>query len=258
VSGARPSLKLGSGPNEGGYSATIPAVADDCPVRFGCARSAGFIRLGPTQFRPLTPHHYMRLRSILIAAVAAASAPLAASGQAADSVLAISRNGASLLRVNVDGNVGIGNPSPGQRLTVNGGVQADSISVQRVRFGDGTSLTTTGITTFTPSFGAGWASAATAGCSPAGNAETVYYKDVNGIVHIEGDVRRISGGAPLLMTLPVGYRPRGAMTFRITAPCSNSAGTAYVRIYASGEVYVAGWDGLNDLGLGGIHFIAAQ
>jgi hypothetical protein len=51
----------------------------------------------------------------------------------ADSALAITRGGASLLRVNIDGRVGVGTSDPQQRLHVAGTVRADS----GVVFGDG-------------------------------------------------------------------------------------------------------------------------
>src|SRR5690349_4042583 len=89
------------------------------------------------------------------ALLAALSSPLRAQSQ--DSAFAVSRGGQSLFRVNTNGNVGVGVSNPSQRLTVDGGVmadsatvqslrvsggvQADSVSVSRVRFPDGGEIT---------------------------------------------------------------------------------------------------------------------
>jgi hypothetical protein len=123
-----------------------------------------------------------------------------------DSVFAVSRLGVSLLRVNVDGNVGIGTSSPGQRLTVIGGIRADSVLVTRIRFDDGSSLSSTSITTFTPTFEPDWSI-----FTQGGFAEARYYKDLSGIVHLEGLVWYQGSSSPsTAFYLPAGYRPNAS------------------------------------------------
>jgi hypothetical protein len=140
------------------------------------------------------------LRTALFCALVLA--PAGAHAQT-DSVLAVSRSGASLLRVNVDGNVGVGTSSPGQRLTVSGGVRADSALVTRVRFDDGSSLSSTTITTFTPTLEADWDI-----FTQGGFTQIRYFKDLSGIVHLEGVAIYSGSSSPsTMMYLPAGYRP---------------------------------------------------
>jgi hypothetical protein len=152
-----------------------------------------------------------------------------------DSVFAVSRLGASLLRVNVDGNVGIGNSSPSQRLTVSGGVQADSARVSRVRFDDGSSVSTMLITPTPANYATDW--------SDFGNGYTsvVSYKDPFGIVHLEGTAWYTgnSTSSSVALTLPAGQRPAGAMT--VLAYGAN--GTMMVTILSSGAVNIRYYSG---------------
>jgi hypothetical protein len=137
---------------------------------------------------------------ILFSAVALS--PATARAQS-DSVFAVSRSGTSLLRVNVDGNVGVGTSDPRQRLTVNGGVQADSASVSRVRFADGSSVSSMRITPLSASYAAGWQNFST--FTPMS-----YYLDPAGIVHLEGAALYTGSGgqvSTLFFVLPEGYRP---------------------------------------------------
>jgi hypothetical protein len=84
------------------------------------------------------------LRVLLPAVLCLAALPAAAHGQTVDSVLAVTRAGTSLLRVNVDGNVGVGTSSPDRKLTVNGAFRAaDTVATgYGIKFPDGSLQTT--------------------------------------------------------------------------------------------------------------------
>ena len=143
------------------------------------------------------------LRTALFCALVLA--PAGAHAQT-DSVFAVSRAGASLLRVNVDGNVGIGTSDPGQRLTVSGGVRADSALVTLVRFDDGSSLSSTSISTFAPTLQPDWEI-----FTQGGFTEARYYQDLSGIVHLEGVAIYSGSSSPSTMFyLPAGYRPNAS------------------------------------------------
>lgn len=129
-------------------------------------------------------------------------APAVAHAQS-DSVFAVSHAGASLLRVNVDGNVGVGTSSPAQRLTVSGGVRADSALVTRVRFDDGSSLASTSITTVAPTFEADWDN-----FTQGGFTQARFFKDLSGVIHLEGVAIYSGTSSPsTVFYLPSGYRP---------------------------------------------------
>jgi hypothetical protein len=59
-----------------------------------------------------------------------------------------------------------------------------------------------------PAFATGW---------QASNFASVnkprFFKDPHGVVHLDGLARYVGGGARLMFTLPVGYRPGGSMYF---------------------------------------------
>lgn len=140
------------------------------------------------------------LRTALFCALVLAPAAVHAQ---TDSVFAVSKAGVSLLRVNVDGNVGVGTSSPTQRLTVSGGVKADSAQVTRVRFDDGSSLSSTTITTFAPTFEANWDN-----FTQGGFTQARYFKDLSGVVHLEGVAIYDGTSSPsTMMYLPSGFRP---------------------------------------------------
>jgi len=85
----------------------------------------------------------LRIRFILILALAVL--PGAAVAQTpADSVVAVTRAGATLFRVNTDGKVGVGTATPDRRLTVNGTIGASDTIASAVgfKFPDGTVQTT--------------------------------------------------------------------------------------------------------------------
>ncbi|HEX6750739.1 MAG TPA: tail fiber domain-containing protein [Longimicrobium sp.] len=86
-------------------------------------------------------------RAILPALLCAAAVPAAARAQVVpDSVVAVTKNGETLLRVNVDGRVGIGTSTPDRKLTVNGSVGADSVvAASGFKFPDGTVQTTAAV-----------------------------------------------------------------------------------------------------------------
>jgi hypothetical protein len=77
---------------------------------------------------------------VSILAIVCLAVPGWAGAQTPDSVLAVTRSGASLLRVNVDGKVGIGTSNPSRRLSVAGTISAtDTIATDvGVKFPDGT------------------------------------------------------------------------------------------------------------------------
>lgn len=148
-----------------------------------------------------------------IAAIATLCAS-AAAAQQPDSVFAVSRSGQSLLRVNADGNVGIGDSAPGQRLSVRGGVKADSVTVRTIRVD---SVVVVHIrqpngqpifgvpATITPTTEPGWNGYAVSG---VGNTSLVIFKDAQGVVHMSGGVSVapgvIGGMNSPAFVLPVG------------------------------------------------------
>jgi hypothetical protein len=162
--------------------------------------------------------------------------------QQADSVFTVSKAGKSLLRVNVDGNVGIGTSTPSQRLTVDGGVKADSATLKLVRFADGSTLSSGSATFLLPSYNAGF------GFGRIDSAPLVFYKDSNGIVHFDGFLHRDYHNThySVAFTLPPGYRPRADADFPV-------AEGYFVTIRASGEVLP--WPSNPSVWLGGISFI---
>ncbi|HEX8390912.1 MAG TPA: tail fiber domain-containing protein [Longimicrobium sp.] len=88
----------------------------------------------------------MKSLNLALLAAALAAVPSVAAAQSADSVFAVSKSGSSLLRVNTNGNVGVGTSTPDRRLTVNGSVGADSVAVSSaVVFPDGTVQTTAAV-----------------------------------------------------------------------------------------------------------------
>lgn len=78
-----------------------------------------------------------------------------------------------------------------------------------------------------------------------------YYKDTNGIVHLEGLIRRGSVGYVAFM-LPDGHKPKGHMIF---ANYSNNYILARVDVYEGGEVMIKAGD-TGYLSLSGISFLA--
>src|SRR5688500_12408770 len=120
----------------------------------------------------------MRLAHSLVLVAAALAAPAAAQAPA-DSVFAVTRAGSSLFRVNVNGNVGVGVSDPTRRLTVDGGVLADSATVNQVRFADGSFVESMRITPIAAPYAAGWADN-----TIGGYAGLTYYKDPAGVVHL--------------------------------------------------------------------------
>lgn len=77
-----------------------------------------------------------------------------------------------------------------------------------------------------PSFASGWKSAA------GGLPPISFYKDREGIVHLEGSAVA-SGATNLMFTLPEGYRPDGQLYF---AAVGNAGALTWVGISATGNV----------------------
>ncbi|HET7232874.1 MAG TPA: hypothetical protein VFJ16_22885 [Longimicrobium sp.] len=181
------------------------------------------------------------------AALVAGASPVCAQ---ADSALAVTRAGTSLFRVNVDGNVGIGESSPSQRLTVKGGVRADSATLGRVRFPDGSKVESMRITPVAVTFSAGWAN------QGGGWAPARYYLDPAGVVHLTGRMRYTgTGGSGItLFVLPAGYRPSGTLTLSVPA----ASGYGYLLIYADGSVKADGLVNGTGVSLDGATFLAEQ
>ena len=96
----------------------------------------------------------------------------------------------------------------------------------------------------TPGFNTGWGNY---GGSWQG-AE--YYKDPMGIVHLRGLVKRSSGSATIIFTLPSGHRPASDITF----PTSSNAAFANVDINTYGNVIIVGGSPTVDVSLNGITF----
>ena len=87
-----------------------------------------------------------------------------------------------------------------------------------------------------------------------------YYKDHTGRVYLQGNAARNTDvAAPTLpytlFTLPEGYRPAAPMTFVTTGTTTGTTGPTKIRITAAGGVIIDAITA-NDLGLGGINFMA--
>lgn len=83
-----------------------------------------------------------------------------------------------------------------------------------------------------------------------------YWKDASGVVHLEGNVARVSGTDPAAMfTLPPGYRPAGTARFVVAPPSKDvdaDATIQVVEITPGGAVVAA-----DSFSLDGITFRAA-
>lgn len=158
-----------------------------------------------------------------------------------DSVFVVKSAGETLLRVNEDGNVGIGIPIPTQKLHVGGGITADSAKLNRIRFSDDTEITTAAPAVHAPAFAAGWENAGT--FFSLSWAPAAYLKDNSGLVRFDGAVRRTSGTGDLIMTLPVGFRPRGTTLIRVLNYGSGARHDGMIVIYETGNVHFLGIEG---------------
>lgn len=71
----------------------------------------------------------------------------------------------------------------------------------------------------------------------AGASQPRYYRDSNGIVHLDGNVVAPSGGPGILtaFTLPVGFRPPSTQTFIGADTTTAPAGTTQI-VFANGNV----------------------
>jgi hypothetical protein len=194
------------------------------------------------------------MKSIITAAIAASLTSVVPATAQQDSVFAVSRGGASLLRVNADGNVGIGNSQPTDRLTVKGGVRADSLAVAQVRFSDGSSVSTVLMSPAAIPFASGWANLGATWLPGS------YFKDPMGVVHLSGTLRFSNAAAyhPLLGTLPPGYRPAARAIF----PAYASYASAYVFVDPDGSIYAGNLAGnvpqMAVVTLDAVQFLATQ
>jgi hypothetical protein len=99
----------------------------------------------------------------------------------------------------------------------------------------------------TPTFNAGWQNV-------GGSFQTAgFYKDPFGIVHLRGDVQRVSGTDSTIFVMPVGYRPSALENFAAYGNGGTAAGVA-IRASDGNVVLVAGDVGF--IGLGGISYRA--
>jgi len=82
-----------------------------------------------------------------------------------------------------------------------------------------------------------------------------YWKDDNGMVHIDGVIKNATAGQTIIFTLPTGYRP----AFNVTRVCSysNSGIPAGVRIYPGGNVQLVTSAGIDQLDLSDFTFMEA-
>lgn len=85
------------------------------------------------------------------------------------------------------------------------------------------------------------------------SASAEFYKDASGIVHLRGVIARSSGTAPLIFTLPAGYRPDAYEFFVV------QAGSAYgdVEVQTTGQVRFGTGTPSGYVSLSGISFRAA-
>jgi len=134
----------------------------------------------------------------VIAAVCLLSAPQVSLAQQ-DSVFIIRKNDQTLMRVNANGNVGIGVSMPLVKLHILGGLATDSIRTGSIRFADGSALNTAApAARHQAVYGPGWGA----------NSEPVtYMKDQNGVVYIQGTAKPVGFTGLVVFTLPPGYRP---------------------------------------------------
>ena len=98
-----------------------------------------------------------------------------------------------------------------------------------------------------PTFNAGWQNVG-GGFQTAG-----FYKDPFGIVHLRGDVQRVSGADTTIFVMPVGYRPSALENFPAYGNGGTAAGVA-IRATDGNVVLVAG--DVAFIGLGGISYRA--
>ena len=75
-------------------------------------------------------------------------------------------------------------------------------------------------------FNTGWSNVG------GGNAAAAYFKDSHGVIHLRGRVKRTSGTAVLIFTLPAGYRPASIEAFATEA--TNAFGQ--ITVYTDGKV----------------------
>jgi hypothetical protein len=100
-----------------------------------------------------------------------------------------------------------------------------------------------------------------------------YWKDPNGVVHLEGVVRSINGfmsgpgqdacwGSVTLFTLPAGYQPTESRFFRVKmqyhSTCNFTGNGPHIEINSSGQVIARNIGDLAHVTLSGVQFVAEQ
>lgn len=82
--------------------------------------------------------------------------------------------------------------------------------------------------TVAPTLATGWSNA-----SPSNRTSAGYWKDLQGVVHLQGYVGYSSGGSSLIFTLPTGYVPLKAQVLTVTT--NSGVGSILVNQYGSGN-----------------------
>lgn len=82
--------------------------------------------------------------------------------------------------------------------------------------------------TIAPTLAAGWSNA-----SPTNRTSAGYWKDAQGVVHLQGYVGYSSGGSTLIFTLPSGYVPTRAQVLTVTT--NTGVGSILINQFGSGN-----------------------
>lgn len=184
-----------------------------------------------------------------VAAVALIAMPRVSLAQQ-DSVFIIQRNEQTLMRVNANGNVGIGVPMPLVKLHILGGLAADSIRTGSVRFSDGSALTTAApATRHQAVYGSGW------GSSP-GELPVTFMKDQNGVVYLQGTAATTGTAGRTVFTLPEGYRPSHPVVLNLYAMHNDNTTEIETWVMPDGTVSISST--AQKVWFNNIIFLAAQ
>jgi hypothetical protein len=99
-----------------------------------------------------------------------------------------------------------------------------------------------------PTFAAGWGNV-----FPTGEKAS-FYKDREGVVHLQGRIARATGNELIAFVLPPGYAPAETQTF----PLLGNAVNAQLAVFGDGSVFPAGYQNLDSIFLNGITWRAGR